>query len=480
MATKFHFINNEFIEGSSASTYAVHNPADDTLVGNINLARETEVDAAVSAARAAFESGPWSTMKGAERGVLLNKLADLIQASGDELAKAEAQAMGQPVAANAAVVLPLGVGHFRYIAGWADKIEGQTWPVEDGWWRYTQYEPYGVCAGIGPWNVSLLTFAWKVGTALATGNTVVYKNSEKTPYGVLVLARLVKEAGFPPGVVNIVSGDGVTGSLLAHHMDIDKISFTGSGPSGQKVLEAAAKSNNKKVTLELGGKSPSLVFEDANLDNALVMNSDMFLFNNAQACIAASRLFVQSSIADKFIEGLKARFEGAVQAIGDPSAPTTMQGPLADLKQLERVLGYIEAGKSEGTLAVGGARHGDTGAFVKPTIFLNPSKTGKIYREEIFGPVLVISTFETEEEAIEMANDTSYGLSACVYTGSTSRALRVASKIKAGTIGVNGAFAPDNNTPFGGYKQSGIGRELGKEGLYAYLQAKSVRVNMNV
>ena len=259
----------------------------------------------------------------------------------------------------------------------------------------------------------------------------MYKQSEKTPYGVLVLARLIKEAGFPPGVVNFVSGDGVTGALLASHMDVDKISFTGSGASGKKVIEAAAKSNNKKVTLELGGKSPSVVFEDANIENALVgyvafifeplvqqpptdttsRNSDFFLFNSGQACIAASRLFVQSSIADKFIEGLKARFEGAAQAFGDPSAPTTMFGPLADTKQLERVLSYIELGKSEAQLATGGERTGDKGAFVKPTIFLNPHKTAKIYREEIFGPVLVVTTFDTEEEAVKMANDTSYGLS---------------------------------------------------------------------
>ncbi|KAF1961093.1 putative aldehyde dehydrogenase [Byssothecium circinans] len=474
-----HFINNEFLDGSSGKTYAVHNPNDDSLIGNINLAREQEVDAAVSAARAAYESGPWSTMKGSERGALLLKLADLMEANAEEIMKAESQAMGVPVSLGP-FLIPTCAGAVRYYAGWADKIEGQTFPAENGAWRYTQYEPFGVCAAVAPWNGTALTFAWKVGPALAAGNTLVYKNSEKTPYGILILARLVKEAGFPPGVFNAISGDGATGALLSRHMDVDKISFTGSGLTGQKIIEAAAKSNNKRVTLELGGKSPSLVFEDADLNNALVANSDNFLLNSGQACIAASRLFVQSSIAPKFIEGLKARFEDLEKAMGDPSVPTTRLGPLADTLQLQRVLSYIEAGKSEAQLIVGGERKGNKGTFVKPTIFLNPDKNGKIYREEIFGPVLVVSTFETEEEAVKYANDTSYGLSAAVFTGSTARALRVASKIKSGTIGVNGTFQPNTVAPFGGYKQSGLGRELGKEGLYAYLQSKSVQINMNV
>lgn len=278
--------------------------------------------------------------------------------------------------------------------------------------------------------------------ALATGNTFVYKASEKSPFSVLVLARLFKEAGFPPGVVNILSGDGATGALMASHMDVDKISFTGSGMSGRKVVDAANKSNMKKVTLELGGKSPSLVFDDADIENALTgyvvgfpplafeclliadRNSQGFLFNSSQACIAASRLFVQASIAEKFIEGLKARFEGAAGIMGDPNAPGTMLGPLADNKQLERVLSFIEAGKSEAKLLVGGGRKGDKGAFVQPTIFLNPAKEGKIYKEEIFGPVLTVLTFETEEEAVKLANDTSYGLSGtCVGVLSSSTSL---------------------------------------------------------
>ncbi|KAF2471223.1 aldehyde dehydrogenase [Lindgomyces ingoldianus] len=480
MDSYFHFINDEFLTGSPSDEYSVYNPATDTLVGNINLARETEVDAAVSAARMAFETGPWSTYTGAQRAACMLKFADLLVPNAEEISKAEVKAMGQPSAIMQNFIVPACAATWRYYAGWADKVEGQTFPQEDGAWRMTQYEPFGVCAGIGPWNVTILTMAWKMAPALAAGNTFVFKGSEKSPFSILVLARLFKEAGFPSGVVNILSGDGKTGALLASHMDIDKISFTGSGASGRKVVDAANKSNLKKVTLELGGKSPSLVFEDADIENALTGNSQGFLFNSGQACIAASRLFVHTSIADKFIEGLKARFQGAQGIMGDPSEPTTMLGPLADSKQMERVLGFIETGKTEAKLIVGGERQSDKGAFVQPTIFLNPGKESQIYKEEVFGPVLTVLTFETEEEAIKLANDTSYGLSACIYTGSTSRALRVASKIKAGTIAINSPFLPDNNTPFGGYKQSGNGRELGKEGLMSYLQAKTIKINMGV
>jgi aldehyde dehydrogenase (NAD+) len=253
--------------------------------------------------------------------------------------------------------------------------------------------------------------AWKMAPALAAGNTFVFKASEKSPYAVIVLARLFKEAGFPAGVVNLLTGAGQTGALLSAHMDIDKISFTGSNASGRKVIDAASKSNNKKVTLELGGKSPSLVFNDADLETAIRGNSQGFLFNSGQACVAASRLFVQSGIADTFIEKLKAQFQGAQGIMGDPSEQSTMLGPLADKAQLQRVLGFIETGKTEAELLVGGERKGDKGTFVTPTIFLNPSRDSTIYREEIFGPVLTVLTFETEEEGIKLANDTAFGLS---------------------------------------------------------------------
>ncbi|OAL01897.1 aldehyde dehydrogenase [Phaeosphaeriaceae sp. SRC1lsM3a] len=478
MSTYFHLINGELIEGPSSEKYSVYNPADDSLVGEVNLAGEKEVDSAVAAAREAFETGPWSTYTGAQRAAPMLKFADLMEANAEEIGKAESQAMGQPVAVAGGFIVPAAASTWRYYAGWADKIEGSTFPVEDGTFKMTRYEPHGVCAGIGPWNASIMTMAWKLAPALAAGNTCVFKGSEKSPYAILVLARLFKEAGFPDGVVNVLTGAGKTGALLSAHMDVDKISFTGSGPAGRKVADAANKSNQKLVTLELGGKSPSLVFEDADIDVAIKGNSQGFLLNSGQVCAAASRLFVQSSIADKFIETLKAHFKGAEGIMGDPSDKATMLGPLADSAQLERVLGFIETGKKEAELLVGGERKGDKGAFVTPTIFLNPKKDGTIYREEIFGPVLTVQTFDTEEEGIKYANDTSYGLSACVYTSNIARALRISHKIKAGTVGVNGTFMPHHTIPFGGYKQSGNGRELGREGLFAYLAAKSIEIHM--
>lgn len=285
-----------------------------------------------------------------------------------------------------------------------------------GYWTMECHSSVSVCLiHFSATLISARTMAWKMAPALAAGNTFVFKASEKSPYAVLVLARLFKEAGFPAGVVNILTGAGKTGALLSAHMDIDKISFTGSGASGRKVADAASKSNGKKVTLELGGKSPSLVFNDADIDTAIKGNSQGFLFNSGQACIAASRLFVQSGIADTFIETLKAHFQGAEGIMGDPSQPSTMLGPLADNAQMKRVLGFIETGKTEAKLLVGGERKGDKGAFVTPTIFLNPGKDSTIYREEIFGPVLTVLTFETEEEGIKLANDTAYGLSGTSY-----------------------------------------------------------------
>ncbi|KAJ4984532.1 aldehyde dehydrogenase [Stagonosporopsis vannaccii] len=473
-----HFINNEWVKGSSSASLEVFNPATDESLGAINCAREAELDAAVSAARTAFE--PWAATPAPKRAALLHKVADLIDVSAEQLAKDEVKAMGQPLSIAQGLIVPSTAATFRYYAGWADKIEGLSLPAANGKLNITQYEPIGVCAGIGPWNVTLSTLAWKVAPALAAGNTVVYKTSEKSPFSVLVLAQLFKDAGFPAGVFNLISGDGITGALIASHMDIDKVTFTGSGPTGRKIIEAGAKSNLKKVTLELGGKSPALIFEDANIENALAANSQGFLFNSSQACIATSRVFVQSSIAETFTKGLKARFAALDATVGDPNAPNTFLGPLADKDQMKRVLDFVESGKLEAELLYGGERKGDKGAFVQPTIFLNPAKDARIYRDEIFGPVLSVLTFETEEEAVRLANDTSYGLSASIFTGSTGRALRLASQIKAGTVGINANFIPHHDLVFGGYKQSGQGRECGKEGLYEFLQAKTISISLDI
>ncbi|KAF2094094.1 aldehyde dehydrogenase [Rhizodiscina lignyota] len=477
-----HWINNEFVESDAKETITLHSPYDESVVGTVPVADEQVVDSAVAAARKAFETGPWPTFTAAQRAQCLLKFADLIQTKADEIAQIEAESIGQPVA-FAKMIVGACVATYRYYAGWTDKVAGESYKEEDGTYRIVQYEPFGVCAGIAAWNATALYLGWKMAPALAAGNTFVFKSSEKAPFTPLIVAELYKEAGFPPGVVNFVSGGGSTGQLLSAHMDIDKISFTGSGITGRKVQDAAAKSNLKKVTLELGGKSPAVVFEDANIENAISQNSQMFLMNTSQVCAATSRVFVQKSIADKFIEALKGAFKGAEGAFQNPKEPTTMLGPLADKLQYDRVMSFIQSGKSESgaELLVGGDKiEGQKGFFVQPTIFLNPKEDAKIYREEIFGPVLNIKTFETEEEAIKLANDTAYGLASAVYTASVSRALRVASKIRAGTVGVNAVAFPSAITPFGGYKQSGYGRELGKAGIMAYLQEKTISINMAV
>ncbi|KAF2103934.1 aldehyde dehydrogenase [Rhizodiscina lignyota] len=473
------FINNEFVDAKSGQTFSVYDPADDSLVTDkVQIAGEADVDAAVDAAHAAYK-GAWGAMTGAARGACLMKFAELVEQKAAEVAPLETVSMGVPVAIGG-MLMPMVSAIFKYYAGWADKISGEAPPTDDGTYKIMRYEPFGVCAGIGAWNATLLYLAAKAAPALAAGNTFVFKASELAPLAVLAVAPLIKEAGFPPGTINIINGDGKTGALLASHMKIGMISFTGSVPTGRKIQDAANKSNMKKVTLELGGKSPSVIFDDADIENALAQTAQSVIMLTGQACTAASRTYVQEGIADKFIAALKDRFAGMSAAIGDPKQPTTMFGPLASKGQFNRVMAMIESGKKEATLLTGGTRKGDTGNYVEPTIFLNPAKDAQIYKEEIFGPVTAVKTFKTEEEAIEMANDTQYGLAACVYTSSVSRALRVSSKLEAGTVTVNQAFMPSIYTAFGGYKQSGSGREMGGHGVLEYLQMKSVIINMAV
>ncbi|KAF2866600.1 putative aldehyde dehydrogenase [Massariosphaeria phaeospora] len=468
------FINNEYVDAKSDETLTIYSPHDETLVAEgIQVAGQDDVDAAVAAAQAAFK-GEWSKWTPAQKTQVMMKLADLIDEHAEELGVWEAKAMGQPVAV-AGQLVRITSTVIRYYAGWTDKISGEQYPIDDkGIYKVMQYHPIGVCAGIGAWNGAPAFFGFKVASAVATGCTIVYKASEKSPIGVLQLGELVKEAGFPPGVINIISGDGRTGAMLARHMGIRKISFTGSVPVGKKIQEEAAKSNLKRVVLELGGKSPSMIFNDADIENALTHSSQNFLFNTGQGCVSASRAFIQEDIAPKFIDALKERFDQFKHAIGAPLDPNTFIGPLADGKQMERVMGFLESGKNEAELVTGGNRHGDTGFYVEPTIFLNPKDGARIYREEIFGPVLTIKTFKTEEEAVEMANDTEYGLSACVFTSSTSRALRVAGQIESGMVNINTSQVFGIDSSFGGWKQSGIGREGGRAGLMEFLQGKLI------
>lgn len=413
------------------------------------------------------------------------KLADLIDAHAARLARLESLAMGQPLSLATAVVGQTA-SYFRYYAGFADKIPGQVFPddhgAEDGGggvYKIVQCSPLGVCAGIASWNFSFLYVGWKIAPAIAAGNTFVFKASEKSPLGILALGELIVQAGFPPGVVNFVSGGAITGHLLASHMKIAKVAFTGSVATGRKVQVAAAKSNLKKVSLELGGKSAALVFDDADLDTALTANSQAFLLNSGQVCAALSRVLVQESIASAFIDGLKARFQALSNTLGDPLDAQTFLGPVAERAQFERVMSFLDEGKKTNLdFAVGGdrsSRH-ERGFFVEPTLVVDPPVTSRLYTEEIFGPVLVVKTFRTEEEAIALANDTAYGLAAAVYTTNISRALHVSKRLEAGAVGVNMVFQPTPQLPFGGVKQSGYGREAGEEGIREYLETKSITI----
>lgn len=395
---------------SSGEKLSIYNPSDDSLVTDkVQVASEADVDRAVAAAKAAFPV--WSSIPGAKRAAIMLKFADLLEANAPKLAKLESICMGQPITvATGFVTGPAAI--WRYYAGFAGKIAGESYPPDgDGSYKIVAYEPLGVCAGIAAWNATHVLAAWKMAPALAAGNTFVFKPSEKSPLGAAAYGDLIKEAGFPPGVINVVIGAGPVGAVLASHMDIAKIAFTGSAAGGRAVQIAAAKSNMKHVSLELGGKSPALIFDDADLDNAVLHNSDSFLRNSGQVCFASSRVLVQEGIAPKFIEGVKKAFENAAKKMGDSSVADTAFGPLADKKQFERVMGFLQDGKAEGIqVLTGGERLGDKGAFVQPTVLLNPDVKSRVYTDEIFGPVISVRTFKTEEEAINLANDTTYGL----------------------------------------------------------------------
>ncbi|KAK5166889.1 uncharacterized protein LTR77_007618 [Saxophila tyrrhenica] len=474
------FINGEYRPSSSGETLSVHNPSDDSLVTDkVQVASEKDIDDAVAGAKAAFPK--WRETAGHKRAAIMLKFADLLEKNVDKLAKLESMAMGQPITvAKAMIKGPAAL--WRYYAGYAGKVSGETFPPdEDGTYKIVQYEPLGVCAGICAWNGTHVLAAWKMAPAMAAGNTFILKTSEKSPLAAAAYGDLLNEAGFPPGVINIVTGAGPVGSLLASHMDIAKIAFTGSAPAGRAVMQASAKSNMKIVSLELGGKSPALIFDDAELDNAVSHTSTNFLRNSGQICFASSRVLVQEGLADKYIEAVKKSFEEADKKMGDPSLDDTAYGPLADKKQFERVMSFLHGAREEGVqVLVGGDRKGEKGTYVQPTVFLNPDLKSKVYTDEIFGPVISVRTFKDEEEAIQLANDTTYGLGSTVYTSDIARALRVAGKIEAGTVGINSAFNTSPQTPFGGYKQSGIGRESGPEGIKGYLQPKTIHINMNV
>jgi aldehyde dehydrogenase (NAD+) len=432
----------------------------------------------VKAARAAFEHGPWRKMPASQRGSLLHRLADLIEKHADELAKLESLDNGKPYSVAKAVDVAATVACYRYFAGWADKVQGKTIPIDGDFFCYTRHEPVGVVGQIIPWNFPMLMQAWKLAPALATGNTVVMKPAEQTPLSALRIGELIVEAGFPEGVVNLLPGFGPTaGAAIARHMDVDKVAFTGSTEVGHLIMEAAAKSNLKRVSLELGGKSPNIVFADTDLDEAVEGAHFGLFFNHGQCCCAGSRVFVEEKIYDRFVEKSGAR--ARKRTVGDPFDPQTEQGPQVDQAQFDKVMGYIESGRSEGAnLVCGGKRVGDRGYFIQPTVFSDVQDDMKIAKEEIFGPVMSIIPFKSLDEVVARANRTDYGLAAAVWTRDIGKAHAVANAVRAGTVWVNCYNVLDTRAPFGGFKQSGMGRELGEYGLQQYTEVKTVIVKI--
>ncbi|CCD72650.1 Aldehyde dehydrogenase domain-containing protein [Caenorhabditis elegans] len=473
------FINNEFVDAKSGKTFEFVNPANGKLLAKVAEGNRDDVDIAVEAAKKAFKIGSeWRRMDASHRGVLLNRLADLMERDRVILASLESLDNGKPYKEAYNIDLPISIKTFRYYAGYADKNHGKTIPVGGDYFTYTRHEPVGVCGQIIPWNFPLLMQAWKLAPALAMGNTVVMKVAVKTPLSALHVASLIKEAQFPEGVVNIIPGRGTdAGEAIASHMDVDKVAFTGSTEVGKTIMKAAAESNVKKVTLELGGKSPNIVFADADLEEAVRQSHHALFFNQGQCCSAGSRTFVEGKIYDEFVAKAKELVEKTV--IGDPFDENTTQGPQIDESQVETIMKYIESGKKEGAqLVTGGVKHGDQGYFVKPTIFANVNDQMKIAQEEIFGPVMIVIRFDSMEELIEKANNTIYGLAAGVVTNDLNKALQVANTIRAGSVWVNCYDVFDPAAPFGGFKQSGIGRELGEYGLAAYTEVKTVTIKV--
>jgi aldehyde dehydrogenase (NAD+) len=471
-------INNEWVESISGKRFETINPSTGEIICDVAEADSADVDRAVRAARKAFTSSDWSKMSATRRGELLYKLADLIEKNKEELARLETLDNGKPLNDSLNIDLNLVIACYRYYAGWADKIQGKTIPINGSYFCYTRHEPVGVVGQIIPWNFPLLMQAWKLAPALAAGNTIVMKTAEQTPLSALRIGELIIEAGFPPGVVNILSGYGSTaGAAIASHMDIDKVAFTGSTEVGHLIMEASAKSNLKRVTLELGGKSPNIIFADADLDLAVEGAHFGLFFNQGQCCTAGSRLFVEEKCYDEFVAKTVERVKR--RSVGDPFDSNTEQGPQVDREQFDKVMGYIESGMREGAeILYGGSRVGDRGYFIQPTVFANVGDEMKIAREEIFGPVMSIIKFKDIDDVVQRANNTIYGLAAAVWTKDISKAHAIAHSLRAGTVWINCYDVFDAAAPFGGFKQSGMGRELGEYGLQQYTEIKTVTMKL--
>jgi phenylacetaldehyde dehydrogenase len=477
------FINGQWVDAASGRTFDTPNPATGETLASIAEGDAEDINRAVKAARRAFEEGPWSRMSPSERGRIIWRIGDLILEHVDELAQLESLDNGKPFGVAQAADVPLAADLFHYMAGWATKIEGNTINISvpympgANFHSYTLREPLGVVGQIIPWNFPLLMAAWKLGPALATGNCVVLKPAEQTPLTALRLAELIAEAGVPEGVVNVVPGYGETaGAALASHMDVNKVAFTGSTEVGKLIVAAAGASNLKKLTLELGGKSPNIVFEDAE-DSAIEGAANAIFFNHGQCCVAGSRLFVQESRFDEVVDGVAEIAKGI--KLGSGMEASTQMGPLVSDEQFQRVSGFLESGKADGATALaGGGRHGDRGYFIEPTVLTNTRPDMRVVREEIFGPVLVASPFSNLDEIAATANDSEYGLGAGIWTRDISKAHALAKKLRAGTVWINCYNVFDASLPFGGYKQSGWGREMGHQVLEAYTEIKAVTAQL--
>lgn len=473
------FINNEWHNSCSGKKFPVINPATEEKICDVEEGDKADVDKAVKAARAAFQLGsPWRRMDASKRGGLLNKLADLIERDRLILSTMESINAGKPFAAAYFADLDGAIKSLRYCAGWADKNQGRTIPMDGDFFTFTRHEPVGVCGQIIPWNFPLVMLAWKIAPALACGNTVIIKPAEQTPLTALYVGALVKEAGIPPGVVNIVPGYGPTaGAAISHHMDIDKVAFTGSTEVGKLIKEAAGKSNLKRITLELGGKSPNIIFADANMDNAVEYAHNGLFYHQGQCCIAGSRIFVEEPVYEEFVR--RSVEKAKKRSLGNPLTPGICQGPQIDKEQFEKILELIESGKKEGAkLECGGARWGNKGFYVEPTVFSNVTDEMRIAKEEIFGPVQQIMKFKTIDEVIKRANNTTYGLAAGVFTQDLEKALTFTTALQAGIVWVNCYGTLSAQCPFGGYKMSGNGREMGEYGLHEYTEVKSVVIKI--